>query len=148
MKRCLFVLAAALTLTATAAFAQVAQERAVAVEAALLDQGVRVTVGALPPAEAQNAKAPFAIVFIAYEKPFHGELTLRAFNRDGREIGRSERTAVWSKARDGGHQRFVFDRDTRLDEAHSFSLEGKSTLIPQEKSFGDKAKKIVEELLE
>ena len=152
MKR-LFLAAALLLALSSAAFAQTmhetAQERAVTVDPALLALGVHATVGSLPPDESQNKKAPFAIVFMTYEKAFHGELTLRGFNKDGREIGRSERVTAWEQAESAGHQRFAFDKDTRLGDVQSFKLEGKSTPIPpKEESMGEKAEKIVKELLE
>ena len=148
MKRRIFIPAAALLLFATAALAQTAQERAVAVDPGLLAQGVQATVGALPPDGSQNAGAPFAIVFMTYAKTFHGELVLRGFNKDGKEMARSKRLAVYEKAESGGHQRFVFDKDTRLADVQSFKLEGKSTPIPKDKSFGEKAEEIVNELLQ
>ena len=148
MKRRFFVLAAVFLFAASAALAQTAQERAVTVDPSLLSQGVQATVGALPPEGSQNAAAPFAIVFMTYEKTFHGELVLRGFNKDGKEMARSKRLAVYEKAESGGHRRFVFDRDTRLADVQSFKLEGKSTPIPKDKSFGQKAEEIVNELLQ
>lgn len=149
MNHRLFLLAAALLLAmSSAAIARTAQERAITVDPALSALGVQATVAALPPDATQTGKAPFAIVFMTYAKAFHGELTLRGFDKGGREIARSERMAVSEPAGSGGHQRFAFDRDTKLENVLSFKLEGKSTPVPREKDFGEKAKDIVNELLE
>lgn len=150
-----FFLLFAVMLTAiagsTAAQAEVSRELPVAVDPGLLASGVTATVAAVPPPSAQNADAPIAIVFVTFEKSFTGKLYVRGVRKDGKEIARSEFVRVSESAESGGHQRFPFDKHTRLDDVNQFFLEGDKT-APQppakEEDFGEAAKNIVKELLE
>lgn len=122
-----------------------AREIGLHVEPLLKELGVQASVGAILD---KTDGAVEAVVFITYEKAFHGKLYVSGFNKDNTEIARSEFVFVDEPAESGGHVVFAFDAQTNLAEAASFALYGNSTPVPKEESAGEKAKKIVRELLE
>lgn len=151
---CLCILALALFLAfppASAHAADVSREVQVSVDPGLLNDGVRATVAAVPPPSAQDAAAPVALLFVTFEKPFHGDLYVRGFRKDGQEIARSATVPASEPAEAGGHIRFPFDKDTNLATVTSFILEGGATPVadkPKKESFGEATENIVKELLQ
>lgn len=147
----LLALALFLSFAVQSTAAAASHEVSVHVAPDLMNHGVRASVASVPPPAEQDAEAPIAVVFVTYEQPFHGDLYLKGFRKDGKEIARSETVPASEPAEAGGHIRFPFDKDTVLAQASSFILEGGPAPVPakaKKESFGQATENIAKELLQ